>query len=120
MVNNLRNMVMMRNIQRKNSRFGGKIQEINDIGFAIFAIDDGGVQEKQVAKFIHCNKACCNILNVSEEDIIGKSVLAIMPEQIRNHHELFIRRFFHDGLNRLLGKVRNMYIRNFLGYIQPS
>ena len=43
MINNLRNLIMIRNMQRKNSRFGGNIQDINDIGFAIFALEEGGV-----------------------------------------------------------------------------
>lgn len=42
-----------------------------------------------------------------------------MPEQIRMNHELFVKRFFKDGLNRIFGKVRNMYIRDFNGYIKP-
>ena len=42
-----------------------------------------------------------------------------MPDQIRVNHELFVRRFFQDGLNRLVGKVRNMYIKDFNGYIKP-
>jgi hypothetical protein len=43
MINNLRNLLMVRNIQKKNSRFGMNNQDINDIGFAIFSIEDGGV-----------------------------------------------------------------------------
>jgi len=58
-------------------------------------------------------------LNVSEEEILGKTATSIMPEQIRMNHELFVKRFFQDGLNRLVGKVRNMYIRDFNGYIKP-
>lgn len=110
---------MVKNIQRKNSRFGGNTQDINDIGFAIFTIDEGGIAEKSVGKFIYCNKSACQILNVSDEEIIGKPALAIMPELIRSNHDLFVRRFFQDGLNRILGKVRNVYVRDFSGYIKP-
>ena len=42
-----------------------------------------------------------------------------MPEHIRMHHELFVKRFYQDGLTRLVGKVRNMYVRDFKGYIKP-
>lgn len=100
MINNLRNLLMVRNMQRKNSRFGGNIQDINDIGFAIFAIEDAGVQDKNAGKFLYCNKSACSILNVSEEEVLGKSAALIMPEQIRVSHDLFVKRFFQDGLNR--------------------
>ena len=119
MINNLRNLLMVRNIQKKNSRFGMTNQDINDIGFAIFSIEDGGAQDKSVGKFIYCNKAACQILSISEEDIIGKSAANIMPELIRINHELFVKRFLQDGLTRNIGKVRNMYIRDFRGYIKP-
>lgn len=91
---------MIRNMQRKNSRFGGNIQDINDIGFAIFAIEDAGVQDKSVGKFIYCNKTACTILDVSEEEVLGKPAALIMPEQIRMSHDIFVKRFFNDGLNR--------------------
>jgi PAS domain-containing protein len=74
---------MVRNIQKKNSRFGMTNLDINDIGFAIFSIDDWGSQDKTVGKFIYSNKAACNILNISEEEVLGKSALIIMPELIR-------------------------------------
>jgi PAS domain-containing protein len=107
MINNLRNLLMVRNIQKKNSRFGMNNQDINDIGFAIFSIEDGGVSDKNAGKFIYCNKAACQILCVSEEDVIGKSSANIMPELIRIHHDLFVKRFMQDGLTRNVGKVRN-------------
>jgi hypothetical protein len=31
---------MIKNIQRKNSRFGGNTQDINDIGFAILSLEE--------------------------------------------------------------------------------
>jgi PAS domain S-box-containing protein len=119
MISNLRNLLMVRNIQKKNSRFGMNNQDINDIGFAIFSIEDGGVSDKNAGKFIYCNKAACQILCVSEEDVIGKSSANIMPELIRIHHDLFVKRFMQDGLTRNVGKVRNQYIRDFKGYIKP-
>ena len=119
MINNLRNLLMVRNIQKKNSRFGINNQDINDIGFAIFSIEEAGPQDKNVGRFIYCNKAACQYLSISEEDIIGKSAVNLMPEHIRIHHELFVKRFYQDGLTRLVGKVRNMYVRDFKGYIKP-
>lgn len=94
-------------------------QDINDIGFAIFSIEDGGASDKSVGKFIYCNKSCCNILNISEEDVLGKSAVHIMPELIRQNHDLFVKRFNQDGLTRNIGKVRNAYIKDFHGYIKP-
>jgi hypothetical protein len=77
------------------------------------------MSERSIGKFIFCNKAACSILNISEEDILGQPATAIMPELIRQNHELFVRRFFGDGLNRIFGQVRNMYVRDFNGYIKP-
>lgn len=42
MIANLRNLLSMKNIAKKNSRFGLEKQDINDIGFAIFAVEDQG------------------------------------------------------------------------------
>ena len=110
---------MVRNMQKKNTRFGGSTQDISDIGFAIVSLEDGGIQDKQVGKFIFCNKSARTILRIAEEDVLGKSVVAIMPELTRLNHEWFVKRFLNDGLNRMLGKVRNMYVRDFNGYIKP-
>jgi PAS domain-containing protein len=80
MINNLRNLLMIKNMQKKNSRFSPNVQDINDIGFAIFSIEDAGVQDKSVGKFIYCNKSACTILDVSEEEVLGKPAAMIMPE----------------------------------------
>lgn len=106
-------------MQKKNSRFGITNNDINDVGFAIFALEDGVLLDKKVGRFIYCNKTACQILNISEEDVIGKSAAIMMPELIRVHHDFFIKRFLSDGLTRFVGKVRNMYIRDFSGYIKP-
>ena len=110
---------MVKNIHKKNIRFGGSTQDINDIGFAILTIEENGLTERSFGKFLYCNKSACQILNVSEEDVLSKPATSIMPELIRSNHGKFVKRFFSDGLNRLLGKVRNMYIRDFNGYIKP-
>jgi len=46
-------------------------------------------------------------------------VTLMMPESTRMNHDLFVKRFFSDGLNRLIGKTRNLYIKDFNGYIKP-
>jgi PAS domain S-box-containing protein len=119
MINNLRNLLMVKNMQKKNSRFGITNTDINDVGFAIFSLEDGTLLERKVGKFLYCNKTACQTLNISEEDVIGKTAAIMMPELIRVHHDFFIKRFLQDGLTRFVGKVRNMYIRDFSGYIKP-
>lgn len=52
--------------------------------------------------------------------MIGKTAAIMMPELIRSHHDFFIKRFLQDGLTRFVGKVRNMYLRDFTGYIKPA
>lgn len=42
-----------------------------------------------------------------------------MPELIRNHHELFIKRFLGEGLPRFIGRVRTIFIKDFTNYIKP-
>ncbi len=110
---------MVKNMQKKNSRFGITNSDINDVGFAIMSLEDGTLMERKVGKFLYCNKAACMTLNISEEEVIGKTASYIMPELIRGHHDYFIKRFLQDGLTRFLGKVRNMYIKDFTGYIKP-
>ena len=46
MINNLKNLLMIRNMRKKNSRFGN-VTDINDIGFAILSFED----DKTVGKF---------------------------------------------------------------------
>jgi len=59
MINNLRNLLMVKNMQKKNSRFGIANTDINDIGFAIFALEDGTLMDRKVGKFLYCNKTAC-------------------------------------------------------------
>jgi uncharacterized protein with HEPN domain len=89
MVSNLKNLIMVRNMRKKNTRLGVTTSDINDIAFAILSYDD----DKTVGKFKYCNKVACQVLGTSEETVIGESVLNIMPELIRMNHELFIKRF---------------------------
>lgn len=53
---------MVRNIKKKNSRFG-TIADVNDIGFSIMSIGE----DKIAGRFLYCNKTICQILNISEE-----------------------------------------------------
>ena len=39
--------------------------------------------DKKVGKFIYCNKSACQVLKISEEDVIGKPAAIIMPDLIR-------------------------------------
>ena len=94
MINNLRNLLMIKKIQKKDSIFGGSTQDINDTGFAILTIEETGFSERMFGKFLYCNKSACQILNVSEEDVLGKSATAIMPELIKSNHGMFVKRFF--------------------------
>lgn len=115
MVSNLKNLIMVRNMRKKNTRFGSTMNDINDVGFAILSYDD----DKQVGRFIYCNKICCQIFGVSEEKIIGESVLNIMPENVRLHHDLFVKRFQQEGMPRIFGRVRNLFVKDFNNYIVP-
>jgi PAS domain-containing protein len=115
MVSNLKNMIMVRNMRKKSMRFGASMNDINDVGFSILSYDD----DKNVGRFIYCNKICCQIFGVSEERIIGESVANIMPENVRMHHGLFVKRFQQEGMPRIFGRVRNMFIRDFADYIVP-
>jgi hypothetical protein len=49
--------MMIKNLQRKNNRFGGTTMDINDIGFAIFQIEENGPLDKNIARFTYCNRA---------------------------------------------------------------
>jgi hypothetical protein len=50
---------MVKNMQKKNNRFGITNNDINDVGFAIFALEDGVLLDKKVGRFIYCNKTAC-------------------------------------------------------------
>jgi PAS domain S-box-containing protein len=76
-------------MKKKNTRFGISNLDINDLAFAILSYED----DKIVGRFTYCNKIASSILGLSEERIIGESVLNIMPELIRMNHETFIKRF---------------------------
>ena len=58
MINNLKAMIIAKNIRRKNSRFGVNLDDINDLGFAILSYDD---DKTTIGKFIYCNKIACKI-----------------------------------------------------------
>jgi PAS domain-containing protein len=115
MVNNLKNLILVRNMKKKNLRFGASMNDINDVGFAILSYED----DKSVGRFIFCNKIACGIFGVSEEQIVGESVINIMPEMTRDHHEMFIKRFHYDGMPRLFGRVRSIFIKDFNDFVVP-
>jgi hypothetical protein len=50
---------MVKNMQKKNTRFGIANTDINDVGFAIFTLEDGTLMERKVGKFLYCNKSAC-------------------------------------------------------------
>ena len=55
MINNLKNLLMVRNMRKKNSRFGAGTADINDVGFAILSFED----EKAVGRFKYANRVIC-------------------------------------------------------------
>lgn len=105
----------MKNLRKKGTRFGGANNDINDLAFAILSYDD----DKTVGRFTYCNKVASKIFQVPEERIIGESVMNIMPETIRMNHDMFIKRFQQDGMPRIFGRVRNMFVKDFKDYIVP-
>ena len=52
MVANLKNLIMIRNMRKKNTRFGVSYTDINDLAFCIMSYDD----DKSVGRFTYCNK----------------------------------------------------------------
>ena len=115
MVTNLKNLIMVRNMRKKNTRLGVSSTDIIDLAFAIISYED----DKTVGKFKYCNNVACQLLGTSEDVIIGESVVNIMPELVRMNHELFIKRFQQEGMPRIFGKVRNIHIKDFNDYIIP-
>lgn len=115
MMYNLKNIIMVRNMRKKNARFGSNMNDINDIGFAILSYED----EKTIGSFKYCNKVACKLLGVMEDRIIGQSVANIMPEQVRTHHDFFIKRFQIDGMPRIFGRVRNFFVKDFNEHVIP-
>ncbi len=91
MVSNLKNLILIRNMKRKNTRLGqsSNSNDINDVGFAILSYED----DRVAGKFRYCNKIACQLIGVSEDKIIGEAVNNIMPELIKKNHEQFIKRF---------------------------
>lgn len=79
----MKNLIMIRNMRKKSTRFGGGNDDINDLAFAILSYED----DKTVGRFTYCNKIACKIFGVTEERIISESVLNIMPELIRVNHD---------------------------------
>ena len=115
MIQNLKNLIVGRSMRKKNLRFGSTLTDVNDLGFAILSYDD----DKSVGRFIYCNKLACSLFGMSEERIIGESVINVMPEQTRLHHELYIKRFQHDGMPRIFGRARNVFVKDFNDFIIP-
>ncbi len=106
---------MVRNMRKKNTRFGSSTSDINDLAFAILSYED----DKTIGKFLYCNKIACQIFGVSEDSILGESVINIMPESVRMNHDLFVKRFQLEGMPRMFGRVRNMFVKDFQEYIVP-
>jgi len=55
MVTNLKNLIMVRNMRKKNTRLGVSSTDIIDLAFAILSYED----DKTVGKFKYCNNVAC-------------------------------------------------------------
>ena len=56
MVSNLKNLIMVRNMRKKNTRIGAvSNSDINDLAFAILSYED----DKVAGRFTYCNKIAC-------------------------------------------------------------
>lgn len=56
----------------------------------------------QESNFFFCNEAFCREYGWSEEELIGESVVKIMPEHMRSAHNIGISRFITTEESELL------------------
>ena len=60
-------------------------------------------------KIIFWNKSAQNIFGYAEEEILGKPLTILMPEQYRNAHQKGIERINSTGESKYLGKITEMH-----------
>ena len=87
-----------------------------DFGFALVNAWGGS---RQRWEFMYGNRLLCNVLKISEEDIVGKDINLIIPITVGEVHNYIIKRFFIDGVGRFMKKGRALLARNAHGHLVP-
>ena len=59
-------------------------------------------------KIIFWNKGAERIFGYSEEEVVGRSVIMLIPESLREAHHTGVRRYLATGERRLIGKTAEL------------
>ncbi len=82
-------------IRESEERFRSVAQSAND---AIIAADSN-------SRIISWNNGAKNIFGYEEEEVLGKPLIMLMPEQYRDAHQKGFERFYSTGESRIIGKA---------------
>lgn len=86
-------------LQESEMRFRSVTQSAND---AIIAANSGG-------KIVFWNKGAQTTFGYSEEEVLGKPLTVLMPQQYRDDHLIGIERMRSTGQSRVIGKTVEMH-----------
>eukprot|EP00347_Sterkiella_histriomuscorum_P018940 403343575 len=119
----IKNQIVNRNKGRYFGQIGlsnhGGLQlqnNLSDIGVAIVSAW-GGVRSSW--NFLYGNKAFCDLFQIAESGLTGLSINSIMPQDIAQIHDQIMKKFYHEGHPKILGKLRILLARNSQDYLIP-
>jgi two-component system CheB/CheR fusion protein len=85
----------------------------------IGAIPDGFILIDKAGKIKDVNPAVTNLLGYSTEELLGKNVSVLMPEDIAVHHDGYLRDYIKSGEANILGRARLVNAQHLKGHIVP-
>lgn len=65
---------------------------------------DGIIMIDEYGEIHGFNPAAEQIFGYSQQDVLGKNVALLMPEETRNEHDSYIARYIQTGIKRMIGK----------------
>ena len=70
-------------------------------------------------EFIYSNRIFGEIFKMKESKIAGQNIKIIQPKVFAEHHDSVLRKFFHDGQQSVLWKLRILFGKDSDGFLIP-
>lgn len=77
---------------------------IDNVADGLITTDEKGV----ITSF---NRACETLLLYKAEDVIGKNVKSLMPDEYKQHHDTYMQNYLETGERKIIGISREVQIK---------
>jgi two-component system CheB/CheR fusion protein len=82
-------------------------------------IPDGYVLSDESGRILEVNPAMEKLLGYAQDEMVGKNVTLLMPDEAAAQHDAYIARYLAEGDPRIIGKCRHVEAQHKDGRIIP-